>query len=91
MGFDDDLASETTRVTNRLHGLLTQIHPSLERVLGPQLQHPGCPLAAGTVRVTGPDPQGGTSAAGHAAATEGAEDDRAGWSRTYSMLWTSRP
>lgn len=39
-GFDDDLAGEATRVVNRLHGLLTQIHPSLERVLGPRLQHP---------------------------------------------------
>lgn len=27
-------------LANRLHGLLTQIHPSLERVLGPWLQHP---------------------------------------------------
>ncbi|SEB60443.1 Transposase [Streptomyces sp. PAN_FS17] len=33
-GFDDDLAGEATRVANRLHGLLTQIHPSLERVWG---------------------------------------------------------
>ncbi|WP_399141452.1 transposase [Streptomyces sp. NBUA17] len=40
VGFDDDLASEATRVANRLHGLLTQIHPSLERVLGPRSQHP---------------------------------------------------
>ncbi|QEU97025.1 IS110 family transposase [Streptomyces kanamyceticus] len=40
VGFDDDLADEATRVANRLHGLLTQIHPSLERVLGPRLQHP---------------------------------------------------
>ncbi|MER6687163.1 IS110 family transposase, partial [Streptomyces olivaceoviridis] len=32
-GFDDDLAGETTRIANRLRGLLTQIHPSLERVL----------------------------------------------------------
>ncbi|MEV7322027.1 transposase [Streptomyces sp. NPDC093970] len=39
VGFDDDLAGEATRVANRLHGLLTQIHPSLERVLGPRLQH----------------------------------------------------
>lgn len=37
-GFDDDLAGEATRVANRLHGLLAQIHPSLERVLGPRLQ-----------------------------------------------------
>jgi hypothetical protein len=40
VGFDDDQAGEATRVANRLHGLLTQIHPSLERVLGPRLQHP---------------------------------------------------
>lgn len=39
-GFDDDLAQESTRVTNRLRGLLTQIHPALERVLGPRLDHP---------------------------------------------------
>lgn len=40
VGFDDDLAAEVTRVTNRLHGLLTQIHPALERALGPRLAHP---------------------------------------------------
>ncbi|MPY54693.1 IS110 family RNA-guided transposase [Streptomyces acidicola] len=40
VGFDDDLAGEATRVSNRLRGLLTQIHPSLERVLGPRIQHP---------------------------------------------------
>ncbi|MGY0058600.1 IS110 family RNA-guided transposase [Streptomyces sp. LZ34] len=39
-GFDDDLAGEATRISNRLRGLLTQIHPSLERVLGPRVQHP---------------------------------------------------
>ncbi|MGY4918633.1 IS110 family transposase [Streptomyces sp. 900116325] len=39
-GFDDDLAGEVTRTANRLRGLLTQIHPSLERVLGPRIQHP---------------------------------------------------
>lgn len=41
VGFDDDLAGGATRVENRLHGLLTQIPPSLERVLGrPRLHHP---------------------------------------------------
>ncbi|MFI2511796.1 IS110 family transposase [Streptomyces sp. NPDC018972] len=40
VGFDDDLAGEVTRTKNRLRGLLTQIHPSLERVLGPRLDHP---------------------------------------------------
>lgn len=39
-GFDDDLAGESTRIANRLRGLLPQIHPSLERVLGPRIQHP---------------------------------------------------
>ena len=32
VGFDHDLAGEATRISNRLHGLLTQIHPSLESV-----------------------------------------------------------
>lgn len=39
VGFDDDLAGEVTRVTNRIHGLLTQIHPALERAIGPKLHH----------------------------------------------------
>lgn len=46
-GFPGLGAFGRNRVTNRrrpalrsLHGLLTQIHPSLERVLGPRLQHP---------------------------------------------------
>ncbi|QIY66510.1 IS110 family transposase [Streptomyces sp. RPA4-2] len=40
IGFDDDLAGEVTRIKNRMRGLLTQIHPSLERILGPRLDHP---------------------------------------------------
>ncbi len=39
-GFDDDLAGQITAVSNRIRGLLTQIHPALERPLGPQLDHP---------------------------------------------------
>ncbi|MGW3607397.1 IS110 family transposase [Micromonospora sp. NPDC005161] len=39
VGFDDDLAGESTRIANRIRGLLTQIHPALERVLGPKVQH----------------------------------------------------
>jgi transposase len=38
-GFDQDLAAEATRTNNRIRGLLTQFHPSLERVLGPCLDH----------------------------------------------------
>lgn len=40
-GFDDDLLAQTTAARNRLRGLLTQIHPGLERVVGPKLHHPG--------------------------------------------------
>jgi transposase len=40
VGFDDDLAGEATRLTNRIRGLLTGIHPALEAALGPKVQHP---------------------------------------------------
>ncbi|MFJ5157387.1 IS110 family transposase [Streptomyces sp. NPDC088353] len=40
VGFDQDLAGEATRTSNRIRGLLTQFHPSLVRVLGPRLDHP---------------------------------------------------
>lgn len=36
-GFDDDLAKQATASSNRIRGLLTQIHPALERVIGPHL------------------------------------------------------
>ncbi|GHH75266.1 insertion element IS110 uncharacterized 43.6 kDa protein [Streptomyces sulfonofaciens] len=39
VGFDQDLTAEATRASNRIRGLLTQFHPSLERVLGPRLYH----------------------------------------------------
>ena len=32
-GFDDDLAEQATATSNRIRGLLTQIHPALERVI----------------------------------------------------------
>jgi transposase len=38
VGYDDDLANEATRLANRIRGLLTQVHPALERVLGPRVQ-----------------------------------------------------
>lgn len=37
IGFDDDQAVEANRISNRIGGLLTQIHPALERVLGPKV------------------------------------------------------
>ncbi|MFF9352390.1 IS110 family transposase [Streptomyces sp. NPDC014734] len=39
VGFDQDLAAEAARTSIRVRGLLTQFHPSLERVLGPRLAH----------------------------------------------------
>lgn len=40
-GFDADLVGQHTAAVNRLRGLLTQIHPALERVLGPNLERSG--------------------------------------------------
>lgn len=40
-GFDDDLLGQTTATRNRLRGLLTQIHPALERAVGPHLHQIG--------------------------------------------------
>lgn len=39
-GFDEDIVKQINQTANRLRGLLTQIHPALERVLGPRLDHP---------------------------------------------------
>lgn len=39
-GFDEDLAKDATRARNRARGLMTQIHPALEQVLGPKLSSP---------------------------------------------------
>ncbi|PQZ87759.1 IS110 family transposase [Arthrobacter sp. MYb227] len=39
-GFRDDLTKEGTATSNRIRGLLTHIHPALERVIGQHLDHP---------------------------------------------------
>ncbi|GGM68109.1 IS110 family transposase [Micromonospora sonchi] len=39
IGYDDDLAQESTRLINRIRGLLTHIHPALERAIGPKLDN----------------------------------------------------
>ncbi|MFD6792788.1 MULTISPECIES: IS110 family transposase [Prauserella salsuginis group] len=39
VGFDDDLASEANRLSNRIRGMLTDIHPALARVLTPRIAH----------------------------------------------------
>jgi transposase len=40
VGFDDDLAGEATRISNRIRGLLTGLHSALERAIGPKITHP---------------------------------------------------
>ncbi len=40
VGFDDDLAGEAIRISNRIRGLLTGIHPALEHAIGPRISHP---------------------------------------------------
>lgn len=47
-GFDDDLARQITQTRNRVRGLYTQIHPGLERVIGPRLDHPAILAVAQT-------------------------------------------
>lgn len=36
-GFDDDLAADATRMVNRIRGVLVDVHPALERAIGPYL------------------------------------------------------
>ena len=38
-GFDLDLARQVNQSANRIRGLYTQIHPALEAVVGPWLEH----------------------------------------------------
>ena len=38
-GFDLDLARQVNQTTGRIRGLYTQVHPALEKVLGPWLEH----------------------------------------------------
>lgn len=38
-GFDLDLARQVNQTSNRIRGLYTQVHPALEKVLGPWLEH----------------------------------------------------
>lgn len=40
-GYDDDLAAQSTRLTNRLHEALLHIHPALERLLGKHFERGG--------------------------------------------------
>lgn len=48
-GFDDDLADQIT-ATGQVRGLLTQIHPALQRVIGPRLDTLRCWSSCSTTR-----------------------------------------
>ncbi|MEV6181717.1 IS110 family transposase [Streptomyces sp. NPDC052015] len=58
VGFDQDLAGEANRTSNRIRGLLTQFHPSLERA-GPAPGPPGSDLAPRALRIPSSTAQGG--------------------------------
>ena len=64
-GHDDDLAAQSTRLTNRLRDALLHIHPALERLVGPRLDrggvldllvspHPHHRLCGASARTTSP-------------------------------------
>ena len=61
VGHDDDLAEQATAVSNRIRGLLLQIHPAFERVLGENAAHKA--VLAVLVKFGGPT---GIKAAGKA-------------------------
>ncbi len=56
VGFDDDLAGEATRIGNRIRGMLTRIHPALERAVGPKISHPPVVEILVPLRRPGRDP-----------------------------------
>ena len=78
IGFDDDLAGEATRVSNRIRGLLTGIHPALERVLGPRVTHPA--VLEILSRCGSP---GGIRAAGKRKLTASPPKTRSGWGQDW--------
>jgi hypothetical protein len=49
-GYDAHLATEATRLPNRLHDALLHVHPALERLLGRQFRSPGRAAVAGRDR-----------------------------------------
>lgn len=71
VGHDDDLAAQSTAVTNRIRGLLLQIHPALERAIGENASHPG--VLDLLTRFGGPT---GLRSAGQSKIAEHAEEER---------------
>lgn len=89
-GFDDDLLGQMTATRNRLRGLLTQIHPALERAVGPHLHQIGVLDAL----VTWPTPQR-LKTAGRGMCATGSRSTTHDWPsespRISSLLWMPRP
>ncbi|EFL12361.1 transposase [Streptomyces sp. AA4] len=90
VGFDDDLAAEATRLSNRVRGLLTGIHPALERAIGPKIAHPA--VLEILSRCGGP---AGIRKAGRRNSPRSPSRTRPAWATTSSRRswprWTSRP
>jgi len=53
-GDDDDLAAQSTRLTNRLHEALLHIHPALERLLGKHFNRTPLSVKGATSRIVVP-------------------------------------
>lgn len=85
VGHDDDLAEQATAVSNRIRGLLLQIHPSFERVLGEDASHKA--VLAVLVKFGGPT---GIKAAGKVKSDEYSKPERLGWERN-SPTRSSKP
>ncbi|CAL9349421.1 hypothetical protein SUDANB15_00430 [Streptomyces sp. enrichment culture] len=90
----DDLAAGTTRLSNRLRGLLTQIHPYLERVLGPHMRHPAVLRPPDRFGSPAPSRKAGRrrlTALIRADPPESTPAGPSGWSTTCSPRSTSGP
>jgi hypothetical protein len=90
VGFDQDLTGEANRTSNRIRGLLTQFHPSLERALGPSLDG----QAVTWLLESHGSPQALRKAAAAGWSRSSAQGPRAwpnGWSTTSSPRSTSKP
>jgi hypothetical protein len=90
VGFDDDLTGEAIRLSNRIRGLLTGIHPALERAVGPKISRPA--VLEILSRCGGPIDIRKAAAAN---SPRSPRSTRPGWARSWSTRswprWTSRP
>ncbi|WP_337661740.1 IS110 family transposase [Actinoalloteichus sp. AHMU CJ021] len=91
VGFDDDLTGEATRIGNRIRGLLTGVHPALERAIGPRNGHP----AVMEILSRCGGPTGIATAGRRKLSPRSPPRIRPGWATHWSPRswphWTSRP